>query len=89
MYNDPTVDIMLLTHWGRATMAAIFKYISLNENVWISIKISLKFIPKGPVSKIPALVHIIAWHLPGDKPLSEPMIVWFTGTYMCHSGSMS
>ena len=50
----------------------IFKRIFLNENVIISIKISLKFIPKGPINNIPALVQIMAWRQPGDKPLSEP-----------------
>ena len=34
----------------------IFKCIFLNENVWISIKISLKFVPKGPIDNILALV---------------------------------
>ena len=34
----------------------IFKCIFLNENVWISIKISLQFILKGPINTIPALV---------------------------------
>ena len=34
----------------------IFKWIFFNESVWIPIKISLKFIPKGPINKIPALV---------------------------------
>ena len=48
-------------------MAAIFKCIFLNENVWILIEISLKFVPKGPINNIPALV--------GTKPLSEPMMV--------------
>ena len=52
----------------------IFKYIFLNENVWISIKISLKFVPKGPINNIAALVQIMLWHRPGDKPLSEPMM---------------
>ena len=33
----------------------IFKGIFLNENVWISIKISLKFVPKGPINNIQAL----------------------------------
>ena len=33
----------------------IFKCIILNENVWISIKISLKFAPKGPINNIPSL----------------------------------
>ena len=47
----------------------VFKCIFLNENVWISIKISLKFVP------IPALVQIRAWRRPGDKQLSEPMML--------------
>ena len=53
----------------------IFKCIFLNENVWIPIKISLKFVPKGAIINIPALVQIMAWCHPGDKPLSEPMVV--------------
>ena len=53
----------------------IFKCIFLNENVWILIKISLQFVPKGPVNNIPALVQIMAWHQLDDKPLSEPMVV--------------
>ena len=48
----------------------IFKCIFLNENVWIWIKISMKFISKGPIYNISALVQIMAWHQPGDKPLS-------------------
>ena len=51
-----------------------FKRIFFNENVWISIKISLKFVPKGPINNIPALVQIMAWRRSGDKPLSEPML---------------
>ena len=39
----------------------IFKYIFLNENVWILIKISLMFVPTGPINNIPALVQIKAW----------------------------
>ena len=53
----------------------IFKCIFLNENAWIPIKISLKFVPKGPINNIPALVQIMAWRRSGDKPLSEPMMV--------------
>ena len=52
-----------------------FKCIFLNETVGISIKISPKFVPKGPINNIPALVQVMAWRLPGDKPLSEPMMV--------------
>ena len=52
----------------------IFKGILLNENVQISIKIALKFVPNVPIDNIPALVQIMAWRRTGDKPLSEPMI---------------
>ena len=51
----------------------IFKCIFLKENVRISVNISLKFVPKGPIHNKPALVQIMAWRRPGDKPLSEPM----------------
>ena len=48
----------------------ILDCVLLNENVWISIKISLKFLPKGPINNIPALIPIMTWRRPGDKPLS-------------------
>ena len=60
----------------------IFKCIFLNENVRIPITISLKFVPKGQINNIPALVKIMAWRRPGDKPLSEPMIVSLP-THIC------
>ena len=60
----------------------IFKRIFVNENVWILIKISLKFLPKFPINNIPALVQIMAWRRPGDKPLFEPMMVSLP-THIC------
>ena len=48
----------------------IFKCIFLNENVWISITLSLKFVPNGPIKDIAALVQIMAWRRSGNKPLS-------------------
>ena len=53
----------------------IFKCIFLNENVWFTIEISVKFVPKGPIKNIPALVQIMAWRRPGHKPLSDPMLI--------------
>ena len=53
----------------------IFKRIFFNENVWISLEIWVKFVPKGPINNIPALVQIMAWRCLGDKPLSEPKMV--------------
>ena len=68
----------------------IFKCIFFNENVWISLKFSLKFVPKVPIDNITALVQTMVpidnitalvqtmtWHHSGDKPLSEPMMVNF------------
>ena len=52
-----------------------FKCIFLSENMGIFINIWLKFVPKGPIYNISALVQIMAWHRPGDEPLSEPLMV--------------
>ena len=67
---------------GRHFPDDIFKCIFLNESIWILIEISLKFVPKGPINNIPALVQIMAWHRPGDKPLSEPILVCLL-THIC------
>ena len=60
---------------GRLFADDTFNRIFLNENIKISIKISLKFVPTGPINKIPALVQIMAWCRSGGKPLFEPMMV--------------
>ena len=67
---------------GRLFADDIFKCIFLNENAWISIKISLKLVHNGPISNTPALVQIMAWRRPGDKPLSESIMVSLL-TYIC------
>ena len=72
--------INVLTHWSRDKIAAIFpddnfKYIFMNENIQILFKISLNFASEVRINNIPALARIMAWRRPGDKPLSEPMIV--------------
>ena len=67
---------------GRRFADDTFKRIFLNENIRIWISISLKFVPKGRINNIPALVQIMAWCRPGDKPLSEPMMVSLL-THIC------
>ena len=52
----------------------IFKCFFLNVNIWIPINISLNFVPECRINNIPALVQIMAWRRPGDKPLSESMM---------------
>ena len=63
---------------GRYFADDIFKCIFLNENAWISLKISLKFVPKVRIDNIPALVQIMTRRRPGAKPLSEPMYICVT-----------
>ena len=60
----------------------ILKFIFLNENVRVSIKISGKFVLKGPINNIPALVQTMAWRRPCIKPLSESMMVSLP-THIC------
>ena len=62
----------------------IFKCIFLNENDSISIKNSLKFVPRSPINNNSALVQVMAWHRIGDKPLPEPMMAQLTDAYMWH-----
>ena len=61
----------------------IFKCIYFNENVLILIKISLKFVPKVQSNNIPALVQIMAWRRPGDKPLTGPVMISSLLTHKC------
>ena len=56
---------------GRHFSEDTLQHIIVNENLWISIKISLKFVPEGQINNIPALVQIMAWCRPGDMPLFE------------------
>ena len=62
----------------------VFKCIFVNEKFYILIKISLKFIPKGPIDNKAALVQVMPWRRIVDKPLPEPMLIPFTDAYMRH-----
>ena len=55
-----------------------------NENVRISIQISLKFVPKGAIDNKSALVQVMACRQISDKPLPEAMMTQFTDAYMRH-----
>ena len=85
--NCVAFDIQInlsLTHWGRGETNNIsqttFSYVF--SSMRISVKISLKFVSKGPIKNILAWVQIMAWCRPGDKPLSAPMMVSFS-THIC------
>ena len=75
MHDRVTINTLRPRQNGHHFTDDIFKCIFFNENVWISLKISLKFVPNIWINHIPALVQIMAWCRPGDKPLSEPMMI--------------
>ena len=76
----------MLTHLGRDKWTPFgrrpFQVHFLEWKCLNPVKISLKFVPKGRINNIPALVQIMAWRRPGDKPLSEPMMVSLP-THIC------
>ena len=77
---------VLLIHWGRYKMSAIFQ-ITFQMHVleWKCMNFDSdfsEFFPKGQINNIQALVQIMAWRLLGDKLLSGPMMVSFL-TYKC------
>ena len=70
-------------------MAAIFaddtlKCIFINEKFCIFIRISLKFVHKGPIDNKSTLVQVMAWRWSGVKPLPESMLIQLTDAYMRH-----
>ena len=84
-FTDLTTTVYL-KHWGGDKMPGIFQTTFSNAFSWLKIYEfrlkSLKFVPKCRINNIPALVHIMAWRRPGDKPLSEPMMV-MSPTHIC------
>ena len=83
---------LILAYWGQDKMTDISQTIFSgaffkNYKIWILTKMSLTFVPKGPTNKIPALVQIMAWRQPDDKPLSGPMmgrLLTHICYYRCH-----
>ena len=80
-----------LTHWrwdeidaiSQTTFSNTFSLMKINE--FRLGRFSLKFVPKVRINNIPSLVQIMAWRRPGDKPLSEPMMVCLL-THICVTG---
>ena len=54
------------THWGREQIDAMSQTTFSNAffengNEWILLRISLRFVSKGPINNIPSLVQTMAW----------------------------
>ena len=82
-------QVIMLTHWGRDQIDAIsqttfsnaFPRMKMNEFLLgFHRSLFLRF-----ELTIPSLVQIMAWRRPGDKPLSEPMMVSLL-THICVTG---
>ena len=74
---------------GRHFPDDILKFIFLDENIWISINISLKVVLYGPINNIPALVQIMAWCRSGAMPLPEPVMVSLLTQWVNSRGSVT
>ena len=60
-----------------------FKCVFGNEKIWILLMFPLKCVPKVPIDNNSALVQIMTWRQPGDKPLSGPIMVsWRTHIFV-------
>ena len=77
MVTFTTQWIPLWTHWDRDKIVAIYQT-TVYE---FGLRFHWKFLPKFRINNILALVQIMVWRRPGDKPLSEPMMVSFLRWY--------
>ena len=68
---------------GRHFPDDIFKYIFLSENVWIFVKMSLKFVPQGQLT---IFKHWFRWSLDADQATSHYLNLWwldYRRIYVC------
>ena len=86
-YATTTTCFCADTHWGRDKMVLITQSIFSSAFSWTKmyeycLRFHWNFSPKVRIKDIPALVQIMAWRQPGDKPLSEPIMVILL-THIC------
>ena len=78
IFNKKMIWIVSIPH--------VNTWLSINQPVgWCKCYHSIyhvKFVPKGPINNFATLVQIMAWRRPGDKPLSESMMVILL-THIC------
>ena len=55
-----SMSMWLLAKW--LPFSRLLKCFYFSDKVWISIKISLKFVPMGSMKNMPTLFRIMAWH---------------------------
>ena len=82
--------VIILTHWGRGKMDAISQTTSSSAFSWMKmfefrLKISMKFVPKGPINNNPALnqlwlVSRRIYASPGLNASRVTVHLYFSGT---------
>ena len=83
------LPFLLQVNWLRPEWNCdIYKYFSFNENIQISIKVSLQSVYRSLIIEKSALVWVVAWCQTGTKPLPEPMLNKSANACMCHKASM-
>ena len=60
----------------------VFRCIFVNQKCCVFDWNFTELFPKGPIENNAGLVSIMAWRRKGYKPLSEPMLAWFTDVYI-------
>ena len=71
----------MLTHWSWDKFCKQNLKMLLYVNFCMLIQIAVDFFSKGSIDNMAALVQITDWHGTGGKPLSQAIMVRFTGTY--------
>ena len=71
---------------GQHLVDNIYKCIFFDENYDILIKISPKLVPEIWTDNNSAMVHVMAWHQTGSKPIPESKLIWDA---WCHMASVS
>ena len=69
-------------------MATILQTI-FSYTFYLLLQFCLIFVPINPIGSKSALVHILAWHQPGNRPLPEPRLIHVTETLHLVSVRMS
>ena len=81
-------QVSFVTHSSRNKNAVILQATYSAAFSWLKINVFYSHLTgvfcKGPSDNNPSLVQITALRRSGDKPLPEPMMVWFAVTYMFH-----
>ena len=75
----------MLLH-GHLTFA---KPAKISHSIFANVQANSRFAMVRMASGNPELVQEMAWYWTSNKPLSEPMMPWFTDVYMYHSAEMS